>query len=332
MVIPIPGDSIKILLNTFRAVFPHASLWCIHGSTQCMMLATPERLAIDYQELTSRLEPVLEPSGLADFGVESVDKFLSFLLLGEEGLDRALEGHTTLNTDDLPHAQFRIKDDVEGTQASLDLVEHQESIRPYLVNLGPQQEAIEHRLETYRRLSQRLNWGFLLNSSIQHRIAGEIANRAGLSDDQNVATSLKYDRKLQEAFESRIDSHPEDANAHNTLGYIYWQQGKLARAAETLGTAVRLKSDFALAHSNLARVLIDAGRYDEATERLLEMQRIHPTQRTLSTVRTRLGIVRTLRKLRRLGWSVLVVWECQTTPARRDAMEARVARFLARPT
>jgi DNA mismatch endonuclease, patch repair protein len=37
-----------------------------------------------------------------------------------------------------------------------------------------------------------------------------------------------------------------------------------------------------------------------------------------------------LRKLRRLGWSVLVVWECQTRLARRDALVSRLDRFLSR--
>ena len=37
---------------------------------------------------------------------------------------------------------------------------------------------------------------------------------------------------------------------------------------------------------------------------------------------------RNLRKLRRLGWSVLVVWECQTRLAHRQALERRLERFL----
>ena len=36
-----------------------------------------------------------------------------------------------------------------------------------------------------------------------------------------------------------------------------------------------------------------------------------------------------LRKLRQVGWSVLVVWECQTRRLNRDALERRLARFLA---
>jgi DNA mismatch endonuclease (patch repair protein) len=37
---------------------------------------------------------------------------------------------------------------------------------------------------------------------------------------------------------------------------------------------------------------------------------------------------RNLRHLRRLGWRVLVVWECQTRVAKRAALEARLAGFL----
>ena len=35
-----------------------------------------------------------------------------------------------------------------------------------------------------------------------------------------------------------------------------------------------------------------------------------------------------LRKLRRLGWSVLVVWECQTSARKWEALRRRLARFL----
>ena len=35
-----------------------------------------------------------------------------------------------------------------------------------------------------------------------------------------------------------------------------------------------------------------------------------------------------LRKLRRLGWSVLVVWECQTRTQKLAALRARLERFL----
>jgi DNA mismatch endonuclease (patch repair protein) len=38
---------------------------------------------------------------------------------------------------------------------------------------------------------------------------------------------------------------------------------------------------------------------------------------------------RDVRRLRRMGWSVLVVWECQTRAARRESLRRRLERFLA---
>jgi len=37
---------------------------------------------------------------------------------------------------------------------------------------------------------------------------------------------------------------------------------------------------------------------------------------------------RVRRQLRRLGWRVLVVWECQTAPSKRAALAERLERFL----
>jgi DNA mismatch endonuclease (patch repair protein) len=34
------------------------------------------------------------------------------------------------------------------------------------------------------------------------------------------------------------------------------------------------------------------------------------------------------RALRRLGWTVLVVWECQLAPSRREALRLRIVAFL----
>jgi len=67
--VPLTGDALKLILGTFKRVFPHTSFWVVHGSSQCMMLATPERLQIDYQALRRRLAPLVQTSGLAEYGV-----------------------------------------------------------------------------------------------------------------------------------------------------------------------------------------------------------------------------------------------------------------------
>jgi DNA mismatch endonuclease Vsr len=37
---------------------------------------------------------------------------------------------------------------------------------------------------------------------------------------------------------------------------------------------------------------------------------------------------RMIRVLRRMGWRVLVIWQCQTVPSRRELLERRLLRFL----
>jgi DNA mismatch endonuclease (patch repair protein) len=45
-------------------------------------------------------------------------------------------------------------------------------------------------------------------------------------------------------------------------------------------------------------------------------------------VRNTLRDARNYRKLRRLGWSVMTVWECQTVAKKRERLAERIARFL----
>jgi spermidine synthase len=259
VVMPLPYDAMSILLNTFKSVFPHTSFWCIYGSSQCIMLGTPERLEIDYREFSDRLLPMLERVGFPEYGVEDADKFLSFMLLGEDELDRALDGFTKINTDDLPAAQFRIGGEVEGVKDFLKLLRHQTPILPYLTNLGAEEERVKGTLEVYRSLARRLTLGFLLNNTGEYREAEEVAALAGMTGDENVKSALRYDSERKRYFTRRVAAGVGDANDHNNLGYIYWQEGDHEGAIEELERAVELNPDFANARANLARVYTDDG-------------------------------------------------------------------------
>jgi tetratricopeptide (TPR) repeat protein len=296
-VIPLPSDAIKIPLSTVREVFPHTSLWCIYGSSQCMVLGTPERLTIDHGELSKRLEPVWKPSGLAEYGIGDTDKFLSFFLLGEDELAAALEGFGTVNTDDLPHAQFRVKGDVEGVRVFLDLLEHQGSIGSYLADPDAVSDPTRERIEAYRSLSRRLHLGFLLNNPAEYEEARVVARAEDLAPDQNVRSALRYDSEKKRYFLQRVARDPTDANAHQSLGYIYWQEARHEEAVRELLRATELSPDFAAARATLARVYAAAGRYDDAEETWLAVRELNPARDVLSTARRELDIVHLLRRL-----------------------------------
>jgi spermidine synthase len=295
VLIPLPGDAIQVILKTFQTVFPHASFWCIHGSSQCLMLGPPGRLEIDYEALS------MESSGFTDYGVESVEKFLSFLFLGEDEMTQALEDFTKIGTDDLPHAQFRVKEGVEGIQSSLDLLKHQGTALPYLTNLGDEAERVAGELENYKSMARHLTLGYLMNDAQQDRVAAEIAVDAGKDRDQNVRFALGDDVERKRYFQRRVAEHPEDANAHNYLGHISWKEGLLDEAAEQFQRALSLNADFANARINLARLYIDMGRYDDAVAELLEVRALDPTRDMLRRVDNELAVVRALRKQNHQG-------------------------------
>lgn len=295
--IPLKGDSVKVILKTFQEVFPHASFWCIYGSSQCIMLGTPERLELDYLELKERLEPAIARSELDKYGIEDTEKFLSYLLLGEDEIREALADFPKISTDDLPHAQFQTEGQFEGVQASLDLLQHQASPLKYMTNLGPDEGQIENEMDALQSIARRLTLGYLINDKTEFYEAAAVAEAVGREDDQNVAFMLGHDQNRRRYFEQRIANHPEDANAHNNLGHTYRLSGRYDEAIDHFEEAIALKSDFANAHANLALAYVDVARYDEAVAKLFELESLNPAKIVLRTVENQLRKIRSLRKL-----------------------------------
>jgi len=295
--IPLPNDAIKVILNTFRSVFPHMSFWCIYGSSQCLMLGTPERLKIDYRELSGRLNPILKSSGLEEFGVDSVEKFLSFFLIGEDKLNEMFKGFDKINTDDLPQAHFYPGIDTSGFQTSLDMLKYQESIMQYLTNMGDQESRLKKTFDHFITLSQFLNCGFLFSNDIEYKKAAIFLSENNLPGDKNVTCMLKYDVLKKEYFVNRVKQYPGEPTTLFNLGFIDYKEGKYDRAIDRFKQAIKLDPDFTNAYMSLAYTYIDAKKYDEAVEMLMEAKRVCPAQKIINKADTYLTIVHLLRKL-----------------------------------
>ncbi len=293
--IPLPGDAIKVILNTFRSVFPHMSFWVIHGSTQVLMLGTPERLDIDYNDLKRRLEPLYAGADLAEFGIDTPEKFLSFFALGEDSIKSMLAGFDKVSTDDLPYAQFHIRQDAAGINQCLDLVRYQESIRNYM-RKGSTPPEFAGTMQTYEDIARRLNVGFLTHDESKYHEAEVVAADAGIND-ANVAHMLNYCPEKKRHFQARLATHPADVTAHNWLGNINLLSGQYAAAESEFRTTLRLKPDHAFARMNLAMTEMETGNLDSAVAGLLATARLSPAKRILQSVNVQLGKARIFRKL-----------------------------------
>jgi tetratricopeptide (TPR) repeat protein len=243
------------------------------------------------------LTPIYESSGLAEYGVDSVEKFLSFFLMGEEKLDEWLKGLDKINTDDLPRAHFNSTLNKEGIQNCLDMLEYQESIAPYLTGMGDRETEIKKTLENYILVSQLLTRGFLTSNQLEYEKAGLMAAEKNLADDKNVSCMLKYDPKRKEYFLKRIKQNPGEATSHYHLGFIYAKEKSYLQAVEEFKRAISLKPDFARAYMDLANTYMDSGMYDQAVDELMKLRELNPTGEVLYIVGTRLNMIHLLRKI-----------------------------------
>lgn len=116
----------KMILRTFRQVYPHATLWVTE--VYALMLATPERMQIDYEQLQRRLRIPGARASLEEVFLGDGPDFLSTLVLDEEGLGRFVGDEGETNTDDRPHISFS-----DRTRGATNLgVPALESVIPYI--------------------------------------------------------------------------------------------------------------------------------------------------------------------------------------------------------
>ncbi|MEM9190391.1 MAG: fused MFS/spermidine synthase [Myxococcota bacterium] len=104
-------DEFRILVNTFLAVFPDATLWTNAGyepyglTAYTLLVAKKAPLRIDPRALAERLsEPTLH-AALAPWGLHTAEEVLETLHAGPDTLRRWSRG-TPINVDDRPLTQF----------------------------------------------------------------------------------------------------------------------------------------------------------------------------------------------------------------------------------
>ena len=96
----------KMIVRTFREVFPHTSLWIdpVYGET-CVLLGTLQPLRIDLQRWLDRLQRPAVQADLAVFDLDAPGMLLSAFLMGEESV-RLFSAGGAVNTDDHPIMEF----------------------------------------------------------------------------------------------------------------------------------------------------------------------------------------------------------------------------------
>jgi spermidine synthase len=98
-------DDLKMVINTFRSVFPHTTIW-MGQSGDLLLIGGKEPVSMDYAHLQSRYAqiPALRED-MARLGFHSPLALLADFLLDESDVAQYSQ-YAWLNTDDLPHLEF----------------------------------------------------------------------------------------------------------------------------------------------------------------------------------------------------------------------------------
>jgi spermidine synthase len=162
-------SEMRMTTRTFMQVFPHATLWLSPIRHHGLLVATREKLQIDWQSLSGKLEREGVRSELGLLGVREPMDVLAWFVMGEERLTEYVEG-ARLNTDDHPYLEFTpamayFYTMGYVTENLLELSRRRESAFSLLTNAGatPEERAeLELRVERRFEASQLTLRGDLL--------------------------------------------------------------------------------------------------------------------------------------------------------------------------
>ena len=157
----------------------------------------------------------------------------------------------------------------------------QEALRTRKKQLGPRAPAGDDILVTcYARIAElhmqlgefgpaigHLQWAIRSSAAPSSFLYVNLARYALAADDQAELT-----RAL-----AAIDKHwPDDPQMAYAVGMLYAEAGQRAEAVEHLQRAVKGKPDFGLARYQLADLLVQEGKVNDASEQIFEALRIEP--------------------------------------------------------
>lgn len=245
-------EELKMILRSFRTVFPHATLWMAHNTVNrhALLLAPLEDgpVRIDYRDFHDRFT---RPEILADLAPIDMDDpvfFISSLVMDEDALRDYCEG-AELNTDDHPRLEYRVPKHIENDElawASIleSLLPYRSNVRALLTNLPEDPEerrALEGLLDRYHEGNE-----YVLRGMVKG-LRGDASALDEFDKAEEVCPEHRAVRIARERRESQLSTRiveairrPGDPGAVARLSEAYRRAGRLEEAAREIERASRM--------------------------------------------------------------------------------------------
>jgi spermidine synthase len=321
----------QIILKTFQSVFPHTTLWLTHSFDEMgrymkfsLVVGTPEPFSLDFQSFKRKL---LYPSVQEDLEFWNLNHPLGILenfLSGEKKIREWTES-VPINTDNLPWSYYNTKYS-RGEKHSLPgFIPIAESIWPYLKNTGNKDER--------DKLEKQLNLLFQRKKLfLQFRFKEALSllpqDKKALKEKENIELSMEYLKEVSKFYprdskrllwlarglrrllniqgdkpeereevinmlQKAVEADSQFSESHLELADILLEGGKRDQAVLHYKKVLELKPDSFLAHMMLGNILSEEGKALEAMEHFLQAIKIDSLN---SSARNNLATVLILQK------------------------------------
>ncbi|MFQ6044038.1 MAG: tetratricopeptide repeat protein, partial [Candidatus Poribacteria bacterium] len=251
----LPEEYYKMIIRTFVKVFPHTTLWYKFTPDFSILIGTPKRLRIDFDNFIARAQIPSIRKGLAHDDLDGMSLLDSFMM--SEETVRKYVGDGPIHTDDRPRLEFFGAIPPDTTSQNIrSMVRFRESVKPFLINVGGTPEeavAIGKRLDKYFQATQYLIEGQIEYAEGRFENAVDKFNTAlNLNPDDktieynlNVAAGLAREEideqmaDIEKQLLSSLKENPRSADTHRNLGIIYQSQGKINKAIDSFKTSLK---------------------------------------------------------------------------------------------
>ena len=264
------GELMRIHLNTFKKVFPTATVWYVYGSDQAFLVATPEPLRIDAQRLQAQLDKLPDWFKSAYYQIDTVERVGGFYWMSPETTDQMIAGETRINTDGVHY--FDKQSAVWPLPPQWQMPAFQTAAQPSFSGLAPEQSiAMAHEQKVAGHLARYAFYGSRPeldqawcadqeNGNVQFFMAEATAGRLpgpGHCDDLVIAQ-----RRLA------VQQHPDNALTLNGLADALSAAGRFEEAQAVARQAVALAPDNGMVLDTLGWIQFKLGEETAAQETL----------------------------------------------------------------
>ncbi len=267
----LPEAHFKMIVRTFKHVFPETTLWYKYTPDFVILIGTREPLTINYKDFIARSKQSGIQQGLAADDLDGLSLLDSFMMGPDEVLKYA--GRGPIHTDDRPRLEFFKATDLTSSTAQniIGLQALRQDVIPFLRNYGEtrtEQREVEANIKTYFDATQKLIEGQIdyayaqsallrgnikeFNTYIENAVAS-IGEAVVVNPDDDtirynhgVVSGIIREGEQQELKEMEIEAkeklhqNPDSVQAHVNLGITYRLQGKIEKAITEFEKSLKL--------------------------------------------------------------------------------------------